>query len=110
MTQEVYECFLKLHKKREKILTTAKVDGYSDFVFTSANGTTPLYPDNLNIFLGKVVSRYNKNAKEPLPKISTHTFRHTGCTRMAEAGIDINTLCYIMDIKVIKWYLRYMIM
>ena len=102
MTQEVYECFLKLHKNIEKILTTAKVDGYSDFVFTSANGTTPLYPDNLNIFLGKVVSRYNKNAKEPLPKISTHTFRHTGCTRMAEAGIDINTLCYIMGHKSYK--------
>ena len=31
-----------------------------------------------------------------MPHISAHTLRHTGCTRMAECGIDIKTLQYIM--------------
>ena len=31
-----------------------------------------------------------------LPRISAHILRHTGCTRMAESGIDPKTLQYIM--------------
>lgn len=96
MTQEVYKCFKMLQKSRLQHVSTAEVDGYRDFVFTATNGKTPLYPDNLNIIIRKVMTRYNANADVPLPSISTHTFRHTGCTRMVEAGIDIKTICYIM--------------
>ena len=31
-----------------------------------------------------------------LPKISAHILRHTGCTRMAESGMDPKVLQYIM--------------
>ena len=31
-----------------------------------------------------------------LPHISSHTLRHTACTRMAERGIDPKVLQYIM--------------
>ncbi len=31
-----------------------------------------------------------------MPHISAHNLRHTGCTRMAEAGIDPKVLQYIM--------------
>ena len=31
-----------------------------------------------------------------LPHISAHILRHTGCTRMAEAGMDPKVLQYIM--------------
>ena len=40
---------------------------------------------------------YNQRRKpELLPKISAHTLRHTGCTRMAESGMDAKVLQYIM--------------
>ncbi len=46
----------------------------------------------------KETSKNNYIGRQPvlLPHISAHTFRHTGCTRMAEAGIDIKVLQRIM--------------
>ena len=33
---------------------------------------------------------------KPLPKITPHVFRHTFCTNMANAGIDLKSLQYLM--------------
>ena len=33
---------------------------------------------------------------KPLPHITLHVFRHTFCTNMANAGMDINALQYVM--------------
>ena len=33
---------------------------------------------------------------KPLPHITPHVFRHTFCTNMANAGMDIKTLQYVM--------------
>ena len=33
---------------------------------------------------------------QPLPKITPHVFRHTFCTKMAHAGMDIKSLQYLM--------------
>lgn len=107
MTKELYE---QLKKQREYQMVlgvdrTYEVDGYKDFVFTTKGGK-PFQPNCVNRFLINIVSKYNKEEeirakkehREPvlLPDISAHTLRHTGCTRMAESGIDIKTLQYIM--------------
>ncbi len=31
-----------------------------------------------------------------MPPISAHTLRHTGCTRMAEQGLDMKVVQYVM--------------
>ena len=82
-----------------------QVDGLSGFVFTSKNGA-PLAPNAINNILKNIVDAYNKQetekAKEEkrkprlLPHISAHVMRHTGCTRMAEAGMDPKVLQYVM--------------
>ena len=36
------------------------------------------------------------NPDAPLPHITPHVFRHTFCTNMANAGMDIKTLQYVM--------------
>ena len=61
---------------------------------------------SFNAILYGIVKNYNeeelKNAKKEnrpailLPKISNHILRHTGCTQMAEAGIDPKVLQVIM--------------
>ena len=33
---------------------------------------------------------------KPLPRITPHVFRHTFCTNMANAGMNVKTLQYIM--------------
>ncbi|MDE7416930.1 MAG: tyrosine-type recombinase/integrase [Lachnospiraceae bacterium] len=88
-----------------------EVAGLSNFVFTTLSGT-PYAPSNLNNLLRAIVKQYNnqetvqakEQKREPaLLLISCHSFRHTGCTRLAEAHIDIKTLQEFMghsDIKV----------
>ena len=81
------------------------VDGYSNFVFVTRNGT-PYKRKEVNEILKFIVDAYNKNEllkaaaddREPdlLPHITAHVLRHTGCTRMAENGIDIKVLQEIM--------------
>lgn len=41
----------------------------------------------------------SKEHRKPefLPTVSAHTLRHTGCTRMAERGMDVKVLQYIMS-------------
>lgn len=60
----------------------------------------------MNNILYNIVDTYNKKKTEQalkehrkpefLPVISAHTLRHTGCTRMAERGMDVKVLQYIM--------------
>ncbi|MBD5491147.1 MAG: tyrosine-type recombinase/integrase [Lachnospiraceae bacterium] len=82
-----------------------EVDGMKGFIFTSKNGR-PLQPSAVNNVLYNIVDAYNKQeaakAKkehrklEMMPRISAHILRHTGCTRMAERGMDVKVLQYIM--------------
>lgn len=105
MTDDVYECFVELYGNRHLHASTLKVDGYTGFVFTSRSGT-PLYPANINKGIGLLTDKYNaKHPDDPLPKITNHIFRHTGCTRMAENEVEVGTLQYFMghgDMKMIR--------
>ena len=55
-------------------------------------------PSAVNNLLLNIVNKYNStcNREVELPHISAHNLRHTGCTRMAEAGVDPKVLQYIM--------------
>ena len=44
----------------------------------------------------KIVQRSKLYLDKPLPHITPHVFRHTFCTNMANAGMDIKTLQYVM--------------
>lgn len=95
MTEDVYECMKELRKERLKHPSTVEVDGYQNFVFTSISGK-PLYPQSMNKVLYKIVNKYNETATEKLPNISNHIFRHTGCTWMGDAEVDLSSMIYIM--------------
>lgn len=107
MTQIVRSAFLKQKEYQFALGTdrTIKVEELSNFVFTGRNGM-PIMPSAINNVLYNIVDAYNreeviKAKKEKrkavlMPSISAHTLRHTGCTRMAECGIDPKVLQYIM--------------
>ena len=43
------------------------------------------------------MTKYDKlHPDQPLPHITPHVFRHTFCTNMANAGMDIKSLQYLM--------------
>ena len=81
------------------------VDGYSNFVFTTKSGK-PIAPNGFNNAMKNITEAYNRHEiskaeseKRPpvlMPHISAYTFRHTACTRMAEAGMQPKTLQYIL--------------
>lgn len=77
--------------------TDVEIDGYSDFVF-STKSKKPIMPSAINNILLNIVNRHNNFCceGEKLPHISAHNLRHTGCTRMAESGMDPKVLQYVM--------------
>ncbi len=105
MTDDVHECFVELFSNKHLHPSTIVVDGYTNFVFTSRAGK-PLYPANINKGIALLVNKYNaKYPAAPLPNITNHIFRHTGCTRMAENEVEMGALQYFMghgDIKMIR--------
>lgn len=81
------------------------IDGYRDFVFTTRSGGL-LKAADVNYDLKRIVEECNRQetiyakrqnrAPVLLPRISAHILRHTGCTRMAEAGVDVKVMQAIM--------------
>lgn len=68
-----------------------EVDGFSDFIFLSYRTGRPWHQSNIRRVLRTIVNM-NDERKIQLPHISPHILRHTLCTRMAEAGIDIKVV------------------
>lgn len=107
ITPDIQKCLTE--QKKVMMLTgrrsNVEVDGYTDFLFITKNGTV-FAPNAVNSFLKNIVDHYNKKemdmtlwkGREPelLPHISSHILRHTACTRMAEQGMDVKVLQYIM--------------
>ncbi len=103
---------LKAAFERQRLLNfinhiprTYRIGKYKDFIFLSKNGK-PMMPSGVNNILYNLVRAYNKQEKtlseeegrepEYMPMISAHALRHTACTRLAETGVDIKVLQYIM--------------
>lgn len=49
--------------------------------------------------LNNIVEKYNSTHKEKLPHISPHTLRHTFCTKLLRAGVNIKAIQKIMGHK-----------
>ena len=107
MTSQVRNAFLEQKALCIRLgrRSAVEVDGYKDFIFLN-NWNRPYTTTGFNAVLGRIVTHYNrekqkkaeKEKRKPLllPHISNHILRHTGCTRMAEAGMDIKVLQTIM--------------
>lgn len=107
ITPEIQKCLTDI--KNMMMFTgrrsDVEVDGYTDFLFVTKNGTVYAV-SAINFILKNIVKKYNKKEQEKaskekrnpeyLPHISSHILRHTACTRMAEQGMDIKVLQYIM--------------
>ena len=107
MTQMVYDAF---RKQRELNLmlglqSNVEIGGRSGFIFNTKHGR-PIMPAGVNSFLKNIVNTYNKKEsklaeeekREPelMPPISSHTLRHTGCTRLGENNVNPKVMQYVM--------------
>lgn len=78
-----------------------EVDGYKNFIFLSKTTGRNLYPVNIRKTLQRIVNM-NDTREIQLPNITPHIFRHTTCTRYAEAGMDIKTNQYLLGQSDVK--------
>ncbi len=94
MSQAVYQAFIDV-KEQNMLLgrrSKAEIDGFRNFVFVSKNGQ-PLAVNAVNNFLANIERAYNrKHPETAIPHLSAHILRHTGCTLLATAGMDVKTL------------------
>ena len=72
------------------------VDGYSGFILLDRD-SKPKVALHIENEMRWAMKKYDKlHPDQPLPNITPHVFRHTFCTNMANAGMDVKTLQYLM--------------
>lgn len=96
MTDAVYSALKNLVHNRPKLQTEMIVNGYSGFLLIDKNGNpkVALHIENEIRWGMKRYAKYHPD--HPLPTITPHVLRHTFCTGMANAGLDIKSLQYFM--------------
>ena len=96
MTEEVYQSLNNILERRKKIKPETIVDGYSGFILLDKNDR-PKVALHIENEMRWAMKKYKKlHPDKPLPHITPHVFRHTFCTNMANKGMDIKTLQYVM--------------
>ena len=96
MTEEVYQSLKNILANRRKMKTEIIVDGYSGFILIDKD-CHPKVALHIENEMRWAMKKYRKlYPDKPLPNITPHVFRHTFCTNMANKGMDIKTLQYVM--------------
>ena len=95
MTDEVYRVFQNTVQRRKQPKVELLIDGHTGFLFLDKDGK-PKVAMHLEHVMKRIVDRYNDAHEDKLPSITPHVLRHTFCTEMANSGIDLKSLQYLM--------------
>ena len=96
MTDRVCQSLKNILARRKRIRRETIVDGYSGFLLLDKDDK-PKVALHIENEMRWAMKKYKKlHPDQPLPHITPHVFRHTFCTNMANAGMDIKTLQYLM--------------
>ena len=71
------------------------VDGYSGFLFLDKAGM-PKVAMHLENYMRGMQKRMERIYGKSFPRVTPHVLRHTFCTNMQRAGIDVKSLQYLM--------------
>lgn len=96
MTNEVYEALQNILKNRPVLKTEQLIDGYSGFILIDKNGRPKVALHIENECRWAMHKFHLVYPDKTLPKITPHVYRHTFCTNMVIAGMDVKVLQYIM--------------
>lgn len=95
MTEQVYQAFQSVVQRRKQPKVELLIDGHTGFLFLDKDGK-PKVAMHLEHVMKRIVDRYNDTHEDNLPSITPHVLRHTFCTEMANSGIDLKSLQYLM--------------
>ena len=96
MTDDVYAALKRILKNRPKMKTEMIVDGYSGFILIDKKECPKVALHIENEFRWAMKKYQKLHPETPLPNITPHVMRHTFCTNMVNAGMDVKVLQYIM--------------
>ena len=96
MTEEVYQSLKNILARRKRVKTEIVIDGYSSFLLLDKDDKPKVALHIENEMRWAMKKNRKLHPDKPLPHITPHVFRHTFCTNMANAGMDIKTLQYVM--------------
>ena len=95
MSDDVYLSLYNILANRQRPKKELMIDGHAGFLLLDKNGN-PKLALHIEHVVTRIWQRYNEVHVIPLPKITPHVFRHTFCTNMANAGMDLKSLQYLM--------------
>ncbi len=95
MTDKAYLAFKRVLKNRPIPKVEFLVDGYSGFLFLDRYDR-PKVAMHLENYMRDMQKKYLQVYGKPFPKVTPHILRHTFCTNMQRAGIDVKSLQYLM--------------
>lgn len=95
LSDDVYECFVKIIHQRPKLKREPNIGGYCGFLYLDKNGK-PMVAMHWEHFFKHIWQKYNSIYREQLPLITPHVCRHTYCSNMAKSGMNPKTLQYLM--------------
>ena len=92
MTNEVHDALKNILQKRPKLKTEIMIDGYSGFILIDKK-KQPKVALHIENECRWALKKYKKfHPDKPLPHITPHVYRHTFCTNMVNAGMDVKVL------------------
>ena len=95
MTDAVYMALMRVVKARTAPKVELLVDGHSGFLFLDKSGM-PKVAMHLENYMRGLQARFKKAYGKPVPRITPHVLRHTFCTNVQQAGLDVKSLQYLM--------------
>ena len=95
MTDTVYMAFRRVLENRGHPKAEMMVDGYSGFLFLDKDGK-PKVAMHLENYMRGMRRKYVKKHGNTLPSVTPHVLRHTFCTNVQQAGLDVKSLQYLM--------------
>lgn len=96
MTDNVYESLQRILEKRPTPKAEMMVDGYTGFLLLDKD-QRPKVALHIENEMRWAMKKYKKlHPNKPLPHITPHVFRHTFCTNMVNAGLDVKLFQYLM--------------
>lgn len=95
MTDVVCMAFRRVLKSRTSPKVELLVDGCSGFIFLDKAGM-PKVAMHLENYMRGMQKKYIQLHGNSLPKVTPHVLRHTFCTNVQQAGLDVKSLQYLM--------------
>lgn len=95
MTDTVYLALKRVVKNRQAGKSERIIDGYGGFLFLDKSGM-PKVAMHLENYMRGIQKKVNRLYGTSFPRVTPHVLRHTFCTNMQQAGIDVKSLQYLM--------------